>query len=129
MYLLYESRTISQITGYSLEETLMAAIPLLHLSIKVAPAAIVLTAARLVVLEEAGKVVWRFVFVVAAAARAAKYAVRAVLAYMMNDNSSQNNVFLINYIFRQEVDKYGSYGIFYTPRQTAPLCNYLACNC
>ena len=60
---------------------------------KVAPAAIVLTAARLVVLEEGGKVVWRFVFVVAAAARAAEYAVRAVLAYMMNDDSSQNNAF------------------------------------
>lgn len=73
----------------------MAAIPLLLPPSKVAQAAIVLTAARLVVPEEAGKVVWRFVFVVAAAARAAKYAVRAALAYMMNDDSSQNN-FILN---------------------------------
>ena len=106
MYLLYEPRTVSQITGYSLEETLTAAIHCFIPPSKVAPAAIVLTAARLVIPEEAGKVVWRFVFVVAAAARAAKYAVRAVLAYMMNDNYSQDNVFLTNYNFRQEADKY-----------------------
>lgn len=34
MYLQWESRTVSQITGYSLEETLTVAIPLLHPSIK-----------------------------------------------------------------------------------------------
>ena len=73
---------------------------------KVAPAAIVLTAARLVVPEGAGKVVWRFVFVVAAATRATKYAVRAALAYMTNDDSLQNNLFLINHIFKQEADRY-----------------------
>ena len=44
-------------------------------------------------------------FVVAAAARAAKYAVRAVLAYMMNDDSSQNNLFFINHILgRKQTD-------------------------
>ena len=31
----------------------------------------------------------------------------------MNDDSSQNNVFLINHIFRQEADKYENYSILY----------------
>jgi hypothetical protein len=88
-----------------------------------------LTVARPVVPEEVGKAVWRFVFAVIAVAGAAKYAVRAPLAYIMNDDSSQNNLFLINHIFRQEADRYENHSILYTPRQTASLCNHLTRNC